>query len=568
MTGSMIDSLLVEQRTLTAVEQFSQRHDSGELVSKKYRDLIPSGGPGESQQYAFEVDLDACSGCKACVAACHNLNGLDEHETWRSVGQLVGGTSQLPIVHHVTAACHHCLEPACLAGCPVKAYEKDPATGIVRHLDDQCIGCQYCTLTCPYEVPIYNHRKGIVRKCDMCQQRLAVGEAPACVQSCPNQAIRIRIVDSIHVREDAEVHNFLPGAPDPALTFPTTVYKSARPLPKNLLPADYFRVHLGHGHLSLVWMLVLTQMSVGAFVFDQALHRVWLTDASSPAIDGDSASSLGRLVHLIAALVFGGLGLAVGTFHLGRPLYAFRAILGLRTSWLSREMLGFGLFAMLAAAYVFVSACQTFGWDRQLGVTIPTWLPPILGYLASLSGIGAVLTSVMIYVATRRPMWTLGTTTARFTQTVLLLGLPATWLISLIGAAVTDPDTITVLLQRYGYHLCRFTFVCSAIKLGSELTFLLHLRDPQLTARKRAAQLMVGELSMVVLRRYFFGILGGLVLPGIQMSESWISSERFHPLFVLLTAALSLLLLFISELHERYLFFTASVSPRMPGVPS
>ena len=89
-------------------------------------------------------------------------------------------------------------------GCPVKAYEKDPVTGIVRHLDDQCIGCQYCVLTCPYEVPQFNSKRGIVRKCDMCSDRLAASEAPACVQSCPNQAITIQIVDKSRALEDAQ----------------------------------------------------------------------------------------------------------------------------------------------------------------------------------------------------------------------------------------------------------------------------------------------------------------------------------------------------------------------------
>ena len=60
-----------------------------------------------------------------------------------------------PAQQTVTTACHHCLEPACLSGCPVKAYEKNPVTGIVKHLDDQCIGCQYCILMCPYDAPKY-----------------------------------------------------------------------------------------------------------------------------------------------------------------------------------------------------------------------------------------------------------------------------------------------------------------------------------------------------------------------------------------------------------------------------
>ena len=147
------------------------------------------------------------------MTACHSLNGLDPGEIWRDVGMLHGGTSELPVMQHVTAACHHCIDPACLNACPVMAYEKNPLTGIVKHLDDQCIGCQYCIFACPYDVPKYNKKKGIIRKCDMCSSRLAVGEAPACVQACPHQAIRITIAVRQDVIESCQTNQFLPGAP-------------------------------------------------------------------------------------------------------------------------------------------------------------------------------------------------------------------------------------------------------------------------------------------------------------------------------------------------------------------
>ncbi|NQZ60123.1 MAG: 4Fe-4S dicluster domain-containing protein, partial [Lentisphaeraceae bacterium] len=156
----LLASLLQEQQQLTAVEDFAQQHEAQTLPiqQKYYEDLIPMGLPGEGQQFAFRVDLDRCTGCKACVTACHNLNGLDDTETWRSVGVLRGGNKEDAKQQHVTTACHHCLEPACSTGCPVNAYDKDEVTGIVSHLDDQCIGCQYCVLKCPYEVPQYNKR--------------------------------------------------------------------------------------------------------------------------------------------------------------------------------------------------------------------------------------------------------------------------------------------------------------------------------------------------------------------------------------------------------------------------
>src|SRR5437870_3739577 len=130
----LIENLLAEQGSMTPVVRFSRAHDRHELAAgSRYRDLIPLSLPRTGQQFAFEVDLDKCSGCKACVTACHTLNGLDDSETWRDVGLLHGGTAELPVIQHVTAACHHCLEPACMIGGPVKASETDPATAIVRH---------------------------------------------------------------------------------------------------------------------------------------------------------------------------------------------------------------------------------------------------------------------------------------------------------------------------------------------------------------------------------------------------------------------------------------------------
>ena len=553
----LIDELLREQRMLTAVDRFAQLHttNGSPAGEKYYRDLIPTGPPSEGEQYAFEVDLDACSGCKACVAACHTLNGLEETELWRNVGQLVGGTTDLPVVQHVTTACHHCVEPACLHGCPTEAYEKDLITGIVRHLDDQCIGCQYCMLKCPYDVPVYSKSKGIVRKCDMCHQRLAVGEAPACVQSCPNQAILIRVVNQESVREESEAHQFLPGAPEPSYTLPTTSYRTDRPQPRNLLPADYFSVQKAHGHLPLVVMLVLTQMSVGAFVLEQVMYSYFAM------FRADLASAV-RPLHVCAALVLGLLGLGAAVFHLGRPLLAYRAILGLRTSWLSREILAFGLFAGAATVYVAAALADLSGfpvavsWQRGLGGA------------AALAGLLAVFCSVMIYVDTRRPLWTLGRTTADFLLTSLILGIPVALLVSLIAAAVTEDLTVTAVMTEYGHSLCRLLIAVSLTKLLLEASIFSQLRLRQNTPRRRTALLLSGALSMTTLRRYFFGFIGGLALPLILLGEATIAADGYHPIFVGVATLLVLGLLTAGELLQRYLFFAASVAPRMPGAPA
>jgi Fe-S-cluster-containing dehydrogenase component/DMSO reductase anchor subunit len=550
----LLEALLQEQQALTAVDRFAQSYARGDTAARSntYRDLIPATPPASGEQYAFEVDLDACSGCKACVTACHALNGLEDDELWRNVGQLIGGSNELPVIQHVTTACHHCIEPACMSGCPVGAYEKDPDTGIVRHLDDQCIGCQYCTLMCPYDVPVYSHAKGIVRKCDMCSQRLAVGEAPACVQACPSEAIKIRTVNVAAVLDECEASALLPASPEPGYTVPTTTYTTKHSLPRNVLPADYYSVGRAHSHLPLVFMLVLTQTSVGAFLIEQLIFSY------SSLFREEIARSV-RPLHLCAALALGMLGLAASVFHLGRPLYAYRAVLGLRTSWLSREIVAFGVFAAASALYV-SAACLDY-----VGVTISDWGQTILGSGASAAGLAAVFCSVMVYVDTRRPCWTLVPTTAKFLLTCLILGIPTALLVSLTAAALTDSLTSSIVMTQYGRDLCWALMALVTTKLLLEVSLLAHLRRRQHTPLKRSAMLMTGELSMTTLRRFFFGIVGGVVLPAVLLAESAISAGSYEPLFIGMVTLLALGLSTVGELHERYLFFAASVAPKMPG---
>ncbi len=548
---TLIEYLLRKQQDLSAVEQFSTACDNGTLSSptRNYQRLLPASPPGPGQQYAFEVDLDACSGCKACVTACHTLNGLDDHEAWRDVGLLVGGTTALAVLQHVTMACHHCLSPACLSGCPVNAYEKDPLTGIVKHLDDQCFGCQYCTLACPYDVPKYHAAKGIVRKCDMCSSRLAVGEPPACAQACPNEAIAIRVVDIEQVVEDAEAALFLPAAPDPQITYPTTAYKSQRVLPRNMLPADYFQVNPQHPHWPLVLMLVLTQLSVGAFGWGIGLEY----------LVGEHLAESVRTVQAVMALLFGLLALSASVLHLGRPQYAFRAVLGLRHSWLSREIVMFGVFAALACLYAGALVVP-----NRLSLSAGT-----IGWLARgvvVAGMAAVYCSVMIYASVRREFWDFSRTAVRFTLTTVSLGLATLWFNLAVMAAIDPSDDVLTIVDQAGPAICQLLVIVTAGKLLWEALLFRHFLSRSMTPLKRSALLMSRDLASPTVARFALGILGGIVAPALcwRLLSSAGQSENWQ-LQWLLAAAILLGASLLGELLERYLFFAAVAAPRMPG---
>jgi formate dehydrogenase iron-sulfur subunit len=525
---SALERALADQQTLTAVERFARAHDAEALPAhaRTYSDLMPASPPAAGQQYAFEVDLDLCTGCKACVTGCHNLNGLDDGEVWRTVGLLHGGSAQAPAQQTITTACHHCIEPACLQGCPVKAYDKDPVTGIVKHLDDQCIGCQYCVFMCPYDAPKFSPARGIVRKCDMCSDRLAHAEAPACVQSCPNEAIRITVVDRVDAIQASEAHAFLPGVPGPADTLPTTVYKTDRVLPRNMLPADFYSVHREHAHPPLVVMLVLTQLSVGAFLLS-LLARAVLA----------AGGSVTRGLELANALFSLGLGLAAlgaSTLHLGRPQYAFRAFLGLRTSWLSREILAFSAFAGLSAAFA-ASYFVPFPIGR---------LRSVLSLGAALAGAGGVFCSVMVYAATRRAHWRGSVTGFKFALTAVVLGASAVAMVSGFFTAAATPLLSIILMSA------------AALKLLAEASTFRHLRDTQHSAEKRAALLMKGALGTVTTWRFLCGAVGGLLLPAIGL---------LHPPAPVWVPVAGFVLLLAGELLERTLFFAAAPASKMPG---
>ncbi len=184
-------------------------------------------------RWAMAIDLDACTGCCACIVACRSENNLPDvhpqgftkgrNHDWIQLTTEVRGNYQNVRVRQYPLMCLQCDEPPCVQVCPVGATYRDEE-GIVGQIYARCIGCRYCTNACPYSVKTFNwfepewpdgtHRRknpdvwsrpvGVVEKCTFCHHRRQKAKeqarmlarkltpedfVPACVEACPAGAM-------------------------------------------------------------------------------------------------------------------------------------------------------------------------------------------------------------------------------------------------------------------------------------------------------------------------------------------------------------------------------------------
>ena len=147
-------------------------------------------------------DTTKCIGCKACVSACREANGLEPDPGFspglyhapvdlsaraKTVIKLYEEGSERSFVK---VQCMHCVDPACVGACMLGALKKREY-GIVTYDDSLCIGCRYCQMGCPYNVPKFEWAKVSPRivKCELCKHRLREGKTPACTEVCPREAV-------------------------------------------------------------------------------------------------------------------------------------------------------------------------------------------------------------------------------------------------------------------------------------------------------------------------------------------------------------------------------------------
>lgn len=341
----------------------------------------------------FTFDPNRCTGCEACVVACWMEHRERQSRPWRAVHTFNAcGHPDLP-VFHLSFACHHCESPACLEHCPAEAYTKDAATGVVTVHADRCMGCRYCTWACPHDAPKFDPGRGTIEKCTLCPERLAQGHEPACVARCPMEALGLAPLET----ERPLVG--VPGLPSSATAPAIHIAPLRRPGPPALgqrPPASALGAFLPallavpHPKITLrgEWTLLLFTTVLGVLA-------AWV----------GAAQLGGPPLRPWAFLASGALVMGLSTAHLGRPARAWRALLHLRTSWLSREVAAVSAFLGLGALSGFAV--------------------PALGPLAALAGFLALFAIDRLYrVAFRTGPWNLHSAHTVFNG-LYLLGLLA-----------------------------------------------------------------------------------------------------------------------------------------------
>jgi DMSO reductase anchor subunit len=228
----------------------------------------------------------------------------------------------------------------------------------------------------------------------MCHDKLAVGETPACVQACPAGAIEIEVVHKEEwIKYGMEKEGVAPHLPDVEITKPTTRYTLPENMPE-LRPADERLLKPAHAELPLVFMTVLTQVSLGAFL---ALFLGQLLFALGFNLPEPT------LAMAIMAFIPSAIGLPLSALHLGRPILAMTAMKNWRTSWLSREAIALGAYTGLAS----VVAGMYF-------LEIKGVLLLLVMFLTLAMGIFGIYAQSMIYRVRARPAWDRKSTTKRF----------------------------------------------------------------------------------------------------------------------------------------------------------
>ena len=484
----------------------------------------------EGEQYRFHFDARACVGCRCCEVACNEQNNNPPDLKWRRVGEMEGGDFPLFTQFFNSMSCNHCIDPECLKGCPTNSYIKIEETGIIIHEDDTCIGCQYCTWNCPYGVPTYHEERNIVTKCHMCHERLDVGQTPSCVQACPSGAIEIEVVNVAKwLDSDMVKEANMPFLPDATITNSTTRYTLPENIPDDLKEIDEHILKPAHSEMPLVFMTVLTQISLGGFL------ALFLGDLMS-LFGFEGVNFLMALLVMLPAAI----GLALSALHLGRPFLALTAMKNIKISWLSREAVALGVFTLLMNIVVVL---HLFEYSHTMILLVE--------FITLVSGVYGIYAQSMIYRIKARPSWNRITTNLKFFGVAYIGVFLMAFIAIVLGLLEVALPLIS--LGMLG-ALSQMFFTYDDLRT-------LSISDENEYQLKRTARLYDENFKNLKLFRFASIFLGGIILPLLIMVLVGASSFGSASLIFLF----ALILMFVSELSDRFLFYSTVVPLGMAG---
>ena len=297
----------------------------------------------------FILDQNKCVGCQACVVACQVENAKFQHQPWREITTFYSFQHpQLP-VFHFSLACNHCEEAPCEKYCPALAYTKDTNLNVIVHHPQRCMGCQYCIWTCPYDAPKFIHSEGVVEKCTLCTDQLQNGVKPACANLCPTGALDYDKMDDC---DFSSVIGFTDIGTKPGI-------KIIPPREKHIFPENDQK--LSAEEESLYQQLIIqTELKIS---LKKEWNLVFFTLLGALLTSFVFASMLGTFLIDPWIFLFSGMaGLFLSSVHLGKKMRAWRSILNIFHSWLSREIFFFGLFLLSGTWFFFYPANITVGY--------------------------------------------------------------------------------------------------------------------------------------------------------------------------------------------------------------
>jgi formate dehydrogenase iron-sulfur subunit len=175
-------------------------------ILRRSATTTPSTQVRQTVEVAKLIDVTTCIGCKACQVACSEWNDI-RAEVGSNIGVYDNPTDLAANAWTVMRfteteengklewlirkdGCMHCADPGCLKACPSPGAIIQYKNGIVDFHQENCIGCGYCVTGCPFNVPRISKEDSKAYKCSLCSDRVAVGQEPSCVKTCPTGAIQ------------------------------------------------------------------------------------------------------------------------------------------------------------------------------------------------------------------------------------------------------------------------------------------------------------------------------------------------------------------------------------------